>query len=359
MGPSVTAPPGEGHPRVGIRAVAERAGVGVSSVSRVISGHPDVSARMRQRVQAAIAALSYQPDFLAQSLRTGSTMTIGIVVSDIRNALMARIVHAAEARLRTDGYIAFVVSSLDDTVLEAEHLGMLAQRRVNGVMVAVRDEDSAEIIRRLASFPAPVVLLDRDLRGLPNASCVRFDHAGGLGAGLDHLTALGHCRIALINGFPHVRPPRSRAAALVRLRDAQPGVQAEVVAGSFTAEHGYTATLELMSRPHRPTALVTGGNQVLIGVLQALRELKAAVPNEVSLVACDDVPMARFISPRLATVRRDVDRMGEVAAGMMLDAITGRSPRVVTLATTFEAAESCGPPRRPAHTVRILDPTHK
>ena len=340
------APPDDPSPRVGIREVAERAGVGISSVSRVISGHPDVSARMRQRVQGAIAALGYQPDFLAKSLRTRSTMTIGIVVSDIRNALMARIVHAAEARLRRDGYIAFVVSSLDDTVLEAEHLAMLAQRRVDGVMVAIRDENSEEIARRLATFPAPMLLLDRDLPGLPDARSVRFDHAAGLGEGLEHLVDLGHRRIALVNGFPHVRPSRDRAAALFRLRAAHPGLETKVAAGAFTAEHGYTATIDLMAGPSRPTALVAGGNQVLSGVLQALQELGASIPGDVSLVACDDVPMARFLSPRLATVRRDVDCMGEIAAGLMLDAIAGRPPRAVTLTTTFDSAESCGHARR-------------
>ena len=353
------APPGELNPRVGIREVAERAGVGISSVSRVISGHPDVSARMRQRVQGAIVALGYQPDFLAKSLRTGSTMTIGIVVSDVRNALMARIVHAAEARLRRDGYIALVVSSLDDTVLEAEYLAVLAQRRVDGVMVAVRDEGSEEIARRLATFPAPMLLLDRDLPGLPDARSVRFDHAAGLGEGLRHLVGLGHRRIALINGFPHVRPSRDRAAALFRARATYSGLETEIVAGLFTAEHGYSATVDLLARPARPTALVAGGNQILIGVMQALRELGAAVPYDVSLIACDDVPMARFLSPRLATVRRDVDSMGEIAAGLMLDAIAGQPPRAVTLTTTFDPAESCGHAREPALASRQPSPTSK
>ena len=90
--------------RVAIREVAEHAGVAVSSVSRVISGHPDVSEKMRQKVLKAIDELGFVPDLAAQSIRTGATKTIGFVISDIRNPLLAEIAHAAETRLRERGY---------------------------------------------------------------------------------------------------------------------------------------------------------------------------------------------------------------------------------------------------------------
>ena len=341
--------PALGGARVGIREVAERAGVAISSVSRVISAHPDVSAGMRQRVLGAIAELGYQPDFLAKSLRTGSTMTVGIMVSDIRNLLMARIVYAAQARLRRDGYIALIINSLEGAGLDAGNLAMLDQRRVDGMMIAVRDEDDGAVIRHLAASQTPALLLDRDLPGLTDTSAVLFDHVEGVSQAVEHLIALGHRRIALVNGFPGVRPSRERARGLLGTCAAHRGTHPDIVPGWFTTEHGRAATIDLMVRRTRPTAIIAGGNQILAGVMQALQELRLAIPDEVSVVTCDDVPMAGFLSPRLATVRRDVDRMGEMAAELMLAAMAGSPPGVLTLPTAFDAAESCAAvPRRGA-----------
>lgn len=331
--------------RVGIREVAEHAGVAIASVSRVLSNHPDVSAKMRNRVLAAISELGYQPDFLAKSLRTGSTMMVGIVMTDIRNPMMAQIVHAAEVRLRQGGYTALVVSSLNDPALEVKHVEMLRQRRVDGIMISVSDEDDAESARRLGMFSSPVVLLDRDVPGLEKVWAVKFDHANGLLHGAEHLLSLGHRSIALINGNPRVRPARERVSALSRACANRPEVSVEVRTGEFATEHGYQTTIELMSGVDPPTALISGNNQILVGVMEALRKLRISVPRDVSLITCDDVPMASFLSPRLATIRRDVVEMGRLSADLMLRAMAKQSPQTITLSTVFDPAESCGVPR--------------
>jgi LacI family transcriptional regulator len=155
--------------RVGIAEVAKHAGVAVSSVSRVVSGHPDVSERMRRRVLAAFEELGFVPDVTAQSLRTGSTKTIGFVVSDIRNPLIAGIAHTAETRLRERGYALLLMSSLHDPELEAEHLRRLAQRRVDGLLISVTDERNPETVELLGRVQVPVVLVDRDVPELTEA----------------------------------------------------------------------------------------------------------------------------------------------------------------------------------------------
>ena len=331
--------------RVGIREVADHAGVAIASVSRVLSNHPDVSGKMRDRVLAAISELGYQPDFLAKSLRTGSTMMVGIVVTDICNPMMAQIVHAAEVRLRQGGYTSLVVSSLNDPELEVEHIEMLRQRRVDGIMISVSNEESAESARRLGMFSAPVVLLDRDVPGMEKGWAVKFDHVSGLLHGVDYLLGLGHRNIALINGNPRIRPARERVIALSRACAKRPDVNVEVRAGEFATEHGYHTTIELMSGLNPPTALISGNNQILVGVMEALRKLRISVPDDVSLITCDDVPMAAFLKPRLATIRRAVEEMGRLSADFMLRAMAKQSPQTITLSTVFDPAESCGVPR--------------
>lgn len=342
----------EAPKRVGIRQVAEHAGVAIASVSRVLSDHPDATPRMRERVLAAIEELGYQPDFLAKSLRTGASLMVGIVVSDICNPMMAAIVKAAELRLREAGYTSLVVSSLGDPKLDTQHVAMLSQRRVDGIMIALTDEDHRPTADQLAAARAPVLLLDRDVAGLQRSWAVRFDHAAGLAQGVDHLLDLGHRRIALVNGNPNVRPSRHRVRTLQKTASARGAADSvTVLDGAFTAEHGYRSTLDLMSRSDRPTALISGNNQILIGVLRALRELKITIPDDVSLITCDDVPMADFLSPRLATIRRDVNVMGDTAAKLMLQAMRGGAPRAITLATTFDPAQSCSALVQEAHPV--------
>ncbi|GAB2892474.1 LacI family DNA-binding transcriptional regulator [Streptomyces mayteni] len=330
--------------RVAIREVAEHAGVAVSSVSRVISGHPDVSDRMRQKVLKAIDELGYVPDLAAQSIRTGATKTVGFVISDIRNPLLAEIAHAAETRLRERGYTLLMMSSLHDPELEAEHLRRLAQHRVDGLLVSVTDERNPETAELLARAGVPIVLLDRDIAELPAASAIRFDHAAGLTEAVRHLVALGHRSIGLVGGSVHTRPSRERERALRRIVAELPGVTATVRGGDYTSEHGAAATRELLAGADRPTALIAGSNQILVGVLSALEELPHRIPADLSLVTCDDAPMAAFLRPRLATIRRDVTEFGRIGADQLLDALAGRSPRPVELPTRFDPADSCAAP---------------
>src|SRR5437764_1143708 len=132
-----------------MREVAQLAGVAMSSVSRVLSGHPDVSVAMQTRVLAAVAQLGYQPDLLAQSLRRQETMTIGFAVGDISNPLFAEIVAAAETRLRAAGYSMLLTNSEASAELDAAHIRLLAQRRVDGIILSVSDEQNAETLAAL------------------------------------------------------------------------------------------------------------------------------------------------------------------------------------------------------------------
>jgi LacI family transcriptional regulator len=114
--------------------------------------------------------------------------------------------------------------------------------------------------------------------------------------------------------------------------------------GSFTSEHGAQAAKDLLEGREPPTALIAGGNQILVGVLTYLRDSGITVPGQVSLVTCDDVPLAEFFDPPIATISRDPTNMGETAADLLLDLIDGAAPRVESLPTHFRPTRSCAPP---------------
>ncbi|MER6527349.1 LacI family DNA-binding transcriptional regulator [Streptomyces sp. NPDC001508] len=329
----------------GMAQVAERAGVAVSSVSRVLSGHADVSEAMRSRVMAAVEELGYQPNMLAQMLRRGATRTIGFVVGDISNPLLAQITLGAEVALREAGYTMLLTNSVNDPALDAANIGLLQQRRVDGLLLSLSDETSDETVEALARIEAPAVLVDRELPASSGVSAVLSDHRAGITQAVAHLVELGHQRITLIAGSPHVRPTRERINALEEAVEQYPGVVAQVRPGAFTEAHGRAATRELLDSRRPPTALIAGGNQILVGVIGELTGRKVAIPHDLSLVTCDDVPLAQFFTPALATVRRDPYEMGTVAARLLLDRLNGAEPDTTILPAVFHPAASCAPPR--------------
>jgi LacI family transcriptional regulator len=329
-----------------MREVADRAGVAMSSVSRVLSGHPDVSEGMSARVMAAVAELDYQPDMLAQSLRRRQTLTVGFVVGDISNPLFAEIVTGVESTLQENGYSILLTNSLNQPLLEAAHIRLLSQRRVDGLVISVLDETHPETIERLRELDIPIVVLDRSLPGGVPVSRVLSDHRSGMRAAVLPLLDLGHRRIALIGGSG-VRPALERRAGLEDAF-AERGLDPTytLIEGSFAVECGATEMRRLLDSPDRPTAVIAGGNQLMLGALRVIRERGIALGSELSFVGCDDVALTDLFSPAVAVVRRDNFAMGRAASDLLLARLRDEAgPSEVVLPTEFVARPSCGPPR--------------
>jgi LacI family transcriptional regulator len=326
-----------------MREVAQLAGVAMSSVSRVLSGHPDVSLGMRERVLAAVAELAYQPDLLAQSLRRQETLTIGFAVGDISNPLFAEIVAAAETRLRAAGYSMLLTNSEASPDLDAAHIALLAQRRVDGIILSVSDEQNPATVAALDRLEIPVVVLDRDV-DVGHTVHVYTDHQVGMRQAVSYLLDLGHRNIAMINGQP-MRPVKERRAALEACY-AERGLPEtyRFADGTFSVDYGARAAGELLSLEDPPTAIIAGGNQLMLGSLRVLHSRGLKLGRDVSFVGCDDIPISELYDPPIAVVRRDTAAIGRTAAELML-ALLGGAEDVAdaTLPSEFVARASCGP----------------
>lgn len=329
-----------------MREVAELAGVAMSSVSRVLSGHPDVSQGMRDRVMTAVDRLGYQPDILAQSLRRRSTRSVGFVVGDISNPLLAEIASGAESTLRGAGYSMLLTTSENRADLDAANIAVLEQRRVDGLLLSVASEDHDPTVEALRRFDGPIVLIDRELPDSVAAGAVLSDHRSGMRAATDHLLDLGHREIGLILGQP-LRFSRERREGLreaYAARDLAPDYT--VLEGRLGREHGREATRRLLDAERPPTAIIAGGNQLVIGTLEELRARGLTVGRDVSLVSCDAISVTELFEPPIAVIRRDNAEIGRRAAQLLLEDLgdTPR-PRTVVLPTEFVARPSCAPPR--------------
>lgn len=321
-----------------VGAVADRAGVAISSVSRVLNNHPDVSDAMRRRVLAAVEELGYQPNLLAQGLRSGSTKTIGFVVRDIANPLFADIVKGAESTLRDAGYSMLLTNSESDPELDAQHITLLRRRRVDGLILSLQSEEHLPTLEALRTADCPLVLVDRDIP-IPGASAVLCDHYSGVRRAVDHMIAQGHRRIAVIAGPESIRASRDRLRGYL---DAHQSAGLEtfpelIRLGSYTEDFGYRETMGVLDLATPPTALLSGGIQLTNGSLSALRERGLHVGQDLAYVSCDDIGWLRFLEPPVNVVSRATVRMGQLAAQLLLDLLHdgGRGPRVEPLGTTY------------------------
>jgi LacI family transcriptional regulator len=331
--------------RTTVRDVAREAGVAISSVSRVLSGHPNVREELRQRVLEAADRLGYRTNLIARSFRTDTTRSIGFIVGDISNPLMAEIALGAERVLAANGYATLLTNSEGDPNLDAHNVGIFEQRRVDGVLLSLASERHARTLAALRALDVPRVVIDRRLPPDLAASAVWSDHAVGVRAAVDDLVSCGHHRIALVVGNP-MRPSRERQRAFEKAAAAHDlGDGAVVVGGSMTIAHGEAAADDLLTAHDPPTAIILGGNQLLVGALRSMRRHRISVGTDVSLVTCDDLPLAELHDPPIAVVTRDLGALGRTAAELLVERLGGGAARTITLPTDYVHRPSVVPRR--------------
>lgn len=343
-----------GRPRVSIRDVAQRAGVAMSSVSRVLNGHPNVTPELRRQVQEAVDALGYQVNLIGSDLRRGTTRTVGVVIDDIANALFAEIMLGAEAALSEAGYLLTLMSSHGSAAGDSAALNHFLNRRVDGLLLAHSDDTQPAWPAAFGSGASdcPVVLLDREAP--VRCHSVLTDHGQGMQAAISELVAAGHGRIALMVGSMRTRPGRER------LRAYRAGLQAHgvplddgLVMVHEAAEPATARTLmaDLLRRPpdSRPGAVIVGGSQLLVGVLRALQDAGCTVPAEMSVIVCDDTPLAELHAPPLTALRRDVVGIGRAGAELLLQAMKDPTAEPQTTVIPLDLVRrSSVAPMRPA-----------
>ena len=315
-GESLSGPPPR---RIGIRDVAQRAGVAISTVSKVFSGKGEVMPALRLRVLTAAAELGYQPNYVAQSLRRGATDLIGFVASDLSDPFSAEIVAGAEFVLRPAGYALLVMSSNHDPEIDAANVRTLNSRRVDAVLVSPSREDDGGLLTALAEFDGPIVAIESELRGPLAVDAVCADHRAGMRDAVEHLLRLGHTRIAALTGPVARRSGRERLAGLLEgLRARGYEDRALPIVTEHDAAAAEAEMLRVLDADRPPTALLAGGLSLLIGALRAIDRRHLVVGRDIALVGWDDGPLAELSRPPIAVVDRDPRGLGAAAATLAL-----------------------------------------
>lgn len=308
--------------------VARHAGVDVSTVSRALNERTAgmLRAETVDRVLAAAAELGYQPNVLARGLRTQRSHTVGMLLPDLTNPFFPPVVRGLEDALDAGGYTLIVANTDNDARRESRSLASLVGRQVDGLVVATSHIDGDEGAAAVGSLP--VVLVNR--RGTdPTIPAVVPDDEAGVALAVRHLLDLGHVRIGHVAGPPDTSTGRARAAAFAAVAgDAGVYDPSWVEATDvFGVENGMAACARLLERHPDLTAICAANDLLAIGSLRALRASGRRVPDDVSLVGFNDMPLVDLIDPPLTTVRIPQYDMGRQAGELLLQLLERPRPR--------------------------------
>ncbi|HYO33737.1 MAG TPA: LacI family DNA-binding transcriptional regulator [Nocardioidaceae bacterium] len=345
--------------------VAASAGVSTATAARALGGYGSVRPVTRDLVREAAARLGYRANGLARSMITGSTRTIGVVVSDIENAFFSRALRGVSGVARRHGYEVVLVNTDEDAEAERTAVRVLMERRVDGLVVSPGPSAGAGHLHAVRRSGTPLVLLDRRIAGLA-ADSVGIDNHEAACTATDHLLALGHRRIALVTGSPPgtaailksrpgLRGIEKIVGATVGLRAAgyrdalvAQGVDPDlrfVTGEGFHLHEAAAATRQLMALPEPPTAIIALDSVLSLGVLQALDDMQVPSPQTVSVIGFDDADWAEAVSPALTVIAQPAHEIGETAGELLISRIAGSRRRPVhrQLPTTFVGRASTGP----------------
>jgi LacI family transcriptional regulator len=303
--------------------VARAARVSTSTISRYLNKNISLPEETAARIDGAIQALRYRPNVVARRLLKGATEIIGLATPDIGNPFFAELASAVEARAAEQGYSVILCSTGNRLDKELAYLERLASRHADGLLFLTNHGDDGAL-RRAFETRRNVVLLDEDIEGLDAPKIFVENQRGGYLA-TRCLIEAGHSKIAHISGPKNLFSVQERERGFrLAARESSLGIPEEfVLFGRYDRAFGREAAEKLLSLPDKPTAIFAASDYLVMGVLDALREMGLSSPRDVSLVGFDDMPFASLLDPPITTVRQPVRLMGERGVDVLLSRIRG------------------------------------
>lgn len=327
-----------------IKEVAKKAGVSIATVSRVFNNVGSVDRETRQRVEQAAKDLRYVPNALGRSLSTRRTTSIGLLLPDLFGEFFSEVIRGADQTAQQNNYH-LLVSSSHNNRDEIEAAIRTMRGRVDGLII-MSPHIEIETLNAYLPRVLPAILLNCYVHD-DGFDSINVDNYQGAYDMVRHLLSHGHKRVAIING---TKDNFDAAERLRGYRDAMKDGDGEwgneyEVPGNFSESSGYDAIKKVLAIPVRPTAIFASNDATAIGAMSALRDNNIQIPSEIALAGFDDVPIARYLTPTLSSVRVDIAGLGVTAIQQCLHAVQQanvheKQQRI--LPTTLSLRESCG-----------------
>ena len=331
-----------------IAQIARRANVSTATVSRTLNQSGPVKAATARKVWRAVTQLNYYPNGHARALVSGRSRLIGLIVSDITNPFFPELIHRFELLAAEEKYDLLVTSTNYETARMTVCLRRMLERKVDGVAMMTSEMDVG-LIGELSRRGVPIVFMDVGQVG-PRMSHVAIDYGNGVRQAVDHLVDLGHKHIAFISGPLDLHSARTRRQAFVdgmRRRGLRPEDRL-IREGTHSAEGGQKAMASLLRLSRLPTAVVASNDWTAIGALRAIQAAGLRVPEDISVVGFDDIPLVSYTTPALTSVRMSAADVGATAFHALFGLIGGKvlEGDVYQVPTRLVVRESTGRARR-------------
>lgn len=312
--------------KVGIKRIAEKAGVSIATVSHAFRNPQRVSAATRERVLAAAAEVGYTPNSLAVSLRTARSGNIVVIIPDVADSFNSGIIKAIEKVARLRGYSVLLGDTQGSAKREREFAAMTRSRQADGIILMSHrlpfdvpgPDGSAEQL--------PPMVSGCEFTGQEGFPSVTIDDRQAAVDATNHLIDYGHERIAVITGDMESTSSTQRLAGF-RGAMATAGLSIDerlVLFGGYTAKSGETAAKKLLMQKARPTAIFCFSDEIALGCMYALQQQGFAVPTDISVIGFDNIPFAKYFVPSLTTVAQPTEEIGTLCAALLLDLIDGK-----------------------------------
>lgn len=340
-----------------IKDIAKECGVSIATVSRVINGSPKVLPETKLKIEAVIKKYNYSPNAIAKSLVSRKSTSIGVTLPDISNPYFSSLFCEIESTAHDENYSVFLCNTMFRSGLstsferqqEAEYFQMLIEAKVAGAIIAgghldvlKQDRQYLDALLRLANA-VPLVILSKKIPGIPAVFLDREDNTGMIQA-IHFLSSLGHEKIAFLGGEKGITITESRLSAYrSALTSAHLPFSAErVVLTDYYVSDGYSAAKQLIEQKIPFTAALAINDSVAIGALRAFTDYGLTVPDDISLVSCEEFGMSAFYTPRLTGIERHSDLFGQLVIRTLLALIRKESLPVPTPITSdLMVRESC------------------
>jgi DNA-binding LacI/PurR family transcriptional regulator len=305
--------------QITIKDIARHLNISVSTVSRALRDHPDISLKTKLAVKEFAEQKGYQPNFLAQNLKKKQSSTIGVIVPEIRHNFFASALNGIEDIAYEAGYTMLVTKSNENYNREIFNIRSLISNRVAGLIVSISQEtQNYDHFKQ----PVPIIFFDR-VPPNSNSICVVVDDRNGAYEAVEHLIKQGYQKIAHFAGPKHLQIASNRLNGYREALEKYGMTYREelIVFGGMHEEDGMEAFTKLYTDRNIPDAIFAVNDPVAIGAVIRIKEYKLKIPNDIAIVGFSNNPISALIDPPLTTVIQPAYEMGKKAAELLLSNI--------------------------------------
>nr|WP_315024719.1 LacI family DNA-binding transcriptional regulator [uncultured Aminipila sp.] len=304
-----------------IKQIAKKAGVSVATVSRVLNHPENVASDTKEKIEKIMIEEGYTPNWFARGLNFNKTKTIGLMIPHILNPANMEIVKGVEDVAHQKGYITFMCNVENDVKKEKQYLESLIHRKVDGIVLISSNLDAA-LIENTYNHGVPVVMIGEN-KDKPNVPGVRIDCFDAAYKAISYLVEMGHSKIAILYGdTPRIENIRKVEGYKKALEDAAIHINENYILKTTNdIEGGYIGGKKFAEMKDIPQAIFATSDSIAFGVIDAMKDHKIKIPEQISVMGFDDIKMSNLIEPKLTTVVKPHHKLGVVGARLLFDLI--------------------------------------